>query len=1088
MYSAKPFHSLSPTKFFKQRFSPLAPVFVEPEADELINSSAISFYELFAALGAAEEKPFRLVQFDSIKQTTQESFLSQVNTETMQYSQSFINPEFETDDKVDPKLSPRPFTLGPHLHYPSTESMNPPWYRMMTYRLLESSLYTDYDFVDLPLCIIYVSCSTVSRFTTDSLRNKLNTPQWMKEFITVIPIMHIVLYDGLKHSKPPDEIKKIRSPFDALFFLGINTREPDQPGAIEAVKLRTWFRYDLEMLERPGFCSYLSNTDITNIKKVLITIFDFTTANIDRQINGHNFEIDNGKKLKNKMKKLFDKKDVRVTKYGSVPYRKVIRLKVGSFYLITHRYVEARKTYKDFVKVLHEGTFPQLKLYANSMAALCCIMIPEKLQFFNRNMNRSISSNWVSKNARFTIIFPVLASEFHFDKSESSEAFQILKLAIGRMSSSFPVKEPFRSLFTALLYERAAGITSNQRKSEFYTANAGIFYLKSDQISHALRCCVWLLHVIQPDPWPLIYQKIWLEKASRLCQLHQSMRAITDCKDLLSLKNLDRSLHMEVINQLWEPFNNSSIGKKKEELQLRIESLLEIRSFTLIDKTFAEYWGFEREEFDQIIKKFEDWAARKHYFSIDRSIDSWVEDASEAQAKNVKPKIVPIGSEIVLKLQLYNRYRFNCNLDRAVLRADYEGQQEGEPYNIDTVRRIDIIGNTIKTTPIMFKFVPLLEGKFTVNRFEKNYWGYIDNEIDVGPLSFIAVKQYPRLKMEIRGLPDHAHSWDCVNFNINVINDGETEVPGFTIVFDNSNLIFADCPTEKEHDVSLLTIDKKLAPGESYNQLLHFRANQESIVVLHSFVAINDLRCAFAQHTVAIHRTATVRCIAVEKEDDLNIAIHCTIFSRIDGLTVIGIMNKDCKLLQTIKSTTSNVLRVGDSYSIVAFSNEETDTSNEEWRSKLLKAKNYAVLLKYPNSDIYAQKNLKCNTSRSSNYDFNVEIPSQIYTNLGESSECIVKLQNPQNDDVKIYIQPKTIQLQESIEYNRVGIISSCRWVGVNRILLSKDNNFTAKFKFTPFQYGIYRFEGFYISSSRYFQKKEDVQLSYELIISPKQQ
>jgi hypothetical protein len=75
----------------------------------------------------------------------------------------------------------------------------------MTTRLLASLQFSDFDFTDLPACVVYASATGCPSKRADEVRRYLSWPQWMHEFVLDIPIVKVVVYDGLILSRPPPD-------------------------------------------------------------------------------------------------------------------------------------------------------------------------------------------------------------------------------------------------------------------------------------------------------------------------------------------------------------------------------------------------------------------------------------------------------------------------------------------------------------------------------------------------------------------------------------------------------------------------------------------------------------------------------------------------------------------------------------------------------------------------------------------------------------------------------------------------------------------------------------------------------------------
>ena len=232
MESASPFHNLIPHKYVKLRYSPLVATFVEPDVENLFNQCNISFNDLFAVLGSTQVMPLRIVPHYTIMDESQDTFFGKVFNDCTLFSQSFIMPEYEKDDTTVPQLSPTPDRFPSKFHYPSPEASKPLWYVLMLENLLKSCQFSNLDFTDCPCCIIYATLNSTSLpiKKADEIKKLLQFPAWMKEFITDIPIIRIVFYDGLVQKSPEQHPS---GSFAQVIPIMFRSRQEDAPSDFE---------------------------------------------------------------------------------------------------------------------------------------------------------------------------------------------------------------------------------------------------------------------------------------------------------------------------------------------------------------------------------------------------------------------------------------------------------------------------------------------------------------------------------------------------------------------------------------------------------------------------------------------------------------------------------------------------------------------------------------------------------------------------------------------------------------------------------------------------------------------------------------
>ena len=1071
MRTSQPFHSLNPEKFIPRRYSPLFVTIVDDEVEKCFKLCGLSFTDYFAALGCKLPDPVRFVNHTQVFQEPSEVFFGSVQNEVMLFSQSFIFPEYEENDTTNPQLAPFPGEFVDKLHYPSRESMNPPWFRTMVQMVISSMFYADFDFSDVPVCIVYATMAGRQRRTAPEVRRMLSLPQWMVEYVDQIPVVNIVVWDGLIVSQRPEELSKGPGTFDALFGLSMRSRRMDSPGAIDPVTLRNMFQYDQALLNNKNLCGYLSDADLETARKLITDLHAVVKEKIAALIKEFEGEIENSKQLGTRLKGFFNKKTPeKVTKYQGLPWKKVIYLRLAGLYMVTHQYDTARKYFKLFnssikeVAAGKEGSFAYLRLFAMFMAAMASY-IPQGSSAFQQQILEVMQHIGQANNTRFFLMVPSLALEFHAEAGEIVDACALCRKAIAKIAGKWSGNVLLKKMIIALFYERLAGLSPDPRYSVLQTAKAELCYVEAKQSAHALRCLIWMFRVLPRDTWDLLSQNVWYEKAKILCELKQWSRGLLNCKDLLALPNLDWSLHEKVISLFWTPYNDS--GLPKDQLQVRVNSLLEVKSLTMLDKTSAEFWGFPPGEFSRVITEFDDWCRSEISKSRSVTFDSWYETDETRRTTQVRK--VRVGGHVLLDIELSNRYKFSVHLDRAVLRADYEGSAAADEkkYEINEVHSKNIPGMTNKTTHLQFKFTPLVEGHFSVNTFEKNYWGYVDTEIECGPIQFQAIRDVPALSIEILNFPTHAYDGQCQKFEIMIKNVGDSVASGLAVVFDDPRSMVT---LNKENTVELagLTIVKvpgALDIGESCKVPMVFVARKDGQGTYRFFAASHGIRCAFAKREVDVTMAATFSDKFIAKMDDTACnAYHCTVVSNVDGLEILGLMNTNHRLVKSMMIEPGRKLKKGETFSFMGLSSEETDTELEEWRVGLMDSSKMAIVYLIEGLDLPLQKNLHVN-DRKTTYHVKIDMPHLV--TAGTRAECTLKLLSADPEKV-YYIEPGNfIHLDVTRPAARgMDIQSTCRWFGMTRAALNKENDFTAKFLFKPLQYGIYEIQSVNVSEN----------------------
>jgi tetratricopeptide (TPR) repeat protein len=1082
MQTASPFRALHPKAFIPRRYAPLLVTCVEDQVERLFRLCGLTFTDYFAALASTEPDALRFLPHGAVEQEPQEAFFGKVLNDVVLCSQSFVFPEYEDSDATNPQLSPFPERFPSLLRYPSDESRRPPWFAYAAERLLGSLQFSDFDFCDLPICVVYASLAGCPVRTADGVRQALEWPPWMREFVPDVPIVHVVLYDGLIVSQPPTECAGPRGSFDALYGLCFRTRRLDSPGALDPAAVRALFQYDAQLSGAPNFCGFLSQADIDAARHVLRQVAALARTRVAQLLRQYDQEIENAKLLSSRMKGLFGKKaPEKVSEHLGIPWRKLVHLRIAGIHMATHQYELARRSYKSFVGSFHEGQFAELRIAAQFMMGVAAVPTAG-LGPFKEAVVEVLKTISQARSIRFLLMVPVLACEFHAAIGELPEAASVCSKAISRVNQLWSGNLEMKAVMLALLYERLAGLTQHPQRSALATARAALYYRQANQDPHALRCFIWLLRVLPTKSWVLLYQRVRLEKAIILCALKQWHRALIECKELLALPDLDWSLHERVISQFWSPYNDSLLPK--DQLVVRVNSLLEVRSLTLTDKTAAQYWGFAKEEFATMIKEFDEWLRQQHTMKRDVSIDAWLDD-EESVTRAIKT--VGVGSEVLLTIGLCNRYYFSVHLDRAILRAEFTGEPcDGPTYRIDEVLNKGIPGSSTAVTPMQFKFMPLAAGRFVVNAFAKNYWGYVDTEIACGPLAFNAVTAYPQIRMEIVGFPETAFSGQCARLIVRLTNTGDSPMRGFALAIDHPDAFSCESGNAILCEGIFIVERRELIEVEqSVDVSLILRSGDPGIEHFHFFVSVSGLRCAFAVKKLVITKVAEfgTQCIA-KYNDTSNNAYYCTVQSTVDRLEVIGVINRRNRVLKSMALPRDAVLSVGQQLSFVVLTADETAEEVEPWRSLLLAKGEIALLFRIEGVELPLQQNLVVD-DRAPLYSLSLSIPRRSEVKLGTKLSCTVRLEGTRANDFELYVEPLPFMFCDINSNNRSESYVGCRWTGITRHKISSESDFKAQFVFTAYGGGIFSLCGFKVCQDQSFTNPAQLWLSQNIQIVP---
>ena len=139
----------------------------------------------------------------------------------------------------------------------------------------------------------------------------------------------------------------------------------------------------------------------------------------------------------------------------------------------------------------------------------------------------------------------------------------------------------------------------------------------------------------------------------------------------------------------------------------------------------------------------------------------------------------------------------------------------------------------------------------------------------------------------------------------------------------------------------------------------------------------------------------------------------------------------------------------------------------------------YAILYKVPGFDLYAQQNLMIENQDEQRFTFS--IPNISKEQLG--TRIPVKFKSYEKE--RIYIQPSTIEQMNDEKGRQSTLLSSAKWLGKTRVLLSEENNYEAEFSFIALQPGIYVIPGFIYSKKEDFRDVKNINLRHTIHISP---
>jgi len=1038
METASYFPDYLPQNFIKRRYSPLVAVFVDPEADRMLTPCGFSFVDIVSALGISQNSPIRFAPVDRIKGTGQDVLLQQIMSDVTTYSQSFILPEYEIEEIVDQALSPIPYMLKKYLRYPSPDSTSPPWYRTLVQRVVSSQAFLEFDFFDLPQCLLYVTAAESSFLSPNEIRSALPFPDWMKEFLLSIPVVRVIVYDTLVKSEMPKEINGPRGGFHRLMPFPFRTRRMNQGGGIEIGKLQNLFRYDLSIVNNPNLGQFISEQDILNVNKFISTLQnEVVLPSIDILIKSLVVEAENYNKLTSSIKSWFNKGSVPepVTAVLGIPRKKIVYSFIGGLYLITGQYSESQKAYKSFVSLIEGSNCHYQRLSSMFVSSILNCVIPNNTNLVETGIAAILSEIHLPNSVQFLLYVPLLMIEFHSAMGEITAAQKLCKATLSKISKLWNGSQINKQIVSSVLMERLAGLTIDSRRSALLTSYAMYSYKDCNQLAHALRCAIWLQKTLPRSNWVLLYQTAWFEKAKLFYELTQGYRSLLAYKELLSLPDLDTKLHESVITQLWAPYNDPQLQKYGKTF--RISSLLEIKTTKLIDKSNPEYWNHKVSNFDSLNQCYD----KFHAFEMDRSINktfdiAWMNESNKL-SKSTK---VGKGCKVYISLVLYNRYIFVIHLEHAQLFAECSN---GLTYPIKPVKNIDIPGFPIRQKEIIFEFSPEEAGDYIIKKFEKNYWGCIQTEVEIDPIQFTCIEQYSDVKLSIEGLPDRAPQYQCFFFDAILSNVGNIPSKKNRIVFDNCDSIVYNGDQTSIENGSIITLNETIEPGSKIRLPLIYRATKPEKETL-SFILLSEgIKCGFNSSIVSVDPSAVIETVIKKRCDDSNgELLYCTLAPQTNGVSFVGIIDQNGNKLQNFAP--QSVLSIQTKNSILAFTGTSIGVIEDKWRIKLMSGAPYAILYSI-NQGLYAQKNLK--VIHHDGIHLNVAIPPIIQVLPNEIISFDVLIEG--SDSPPLFIEPFPFERNQP-----------AKWIGKSKVRIVDDK---ATFKLRPLSRGIVTIQGFYL-------------------------
>jgi hypothetical protein len=928
--------------------------------------------------------------------------------------------------------------------------------------LFKSYTFSPYDFTDFPLCILYATMHGKPALERAAFIKSLDKlPPWIAQFAgdeKDVPVFHIPVYDGLSKATPPKEGGK-NGTFSAVYPLAFRSRANDSQEGIDSVVFFLLFEHDDEILRDPKLGSFLTGVDIVRGRQVLNKVYSVAHLFYENRLGVLEKARADATRIRSKLKNfLRKKKSEKTPRVLGLRNKKIDHIRLASMLAQDGRYVEARREYKHFVISLSD-TNPQLSIFGRYMAALCLLGIPEKRSKFSKAMRSVIQSITDRSAVRFAVLVSLLVTEVSSATNSMERAAEFCVLALNRLTELTPAQNLNFSLLKAIIFERLAGLDSNDRRCRLWTILAAQHYESADHFADALRCLIWVERILPMNSWKFLWQSVTLRKAQLLSKLNQEVRSIDGCKQLLALPDLDQDLHDQVLAQFWAALNNVSQTLKSDAA--RISSLLEVCWARLNDRSFPEFWGFHEREFRDILKKFDCTRVVKVIQSYE---EMWLNRKSEHESV----RVMRVGTEVRIAVAVRNRYTFMVLLEFAKLRAEYQGtEKRSEHYTIKPISEIAISARTRKPIVIEFLFTPLSEGTFIVNGFEMTYWSCVETSREMEPLTFVAARNWPALSMFIMGFPERSESGECHSFRVEIRSECSESIDDVLVVYDNNTCVVPLYEHHAEGSISVVALKGGLKPYQTTTIEFFYRADTPGATYLHFFATANGSRSAFAMSKCSVVRTRRIETRITPKRDDTaNCILHCTMYTDFQPGTFSGIMNRSGKLLRTLGLADAR-FTCESGLSIVALTGDLMDESVEPWRVEIMEDCEYALLVGLEGRTFRAQYNLVV-TKPIEVRRFKLEMKSSFV--IGELISCTLIDMAAEGS---CFVRPLPVKVADN-----EGATTLARWIGGSTRLINDRNNHRALFLLAAAS-GLLQITGFLVSQSHTFEQPMEIHIQH---------
>jgi hypothetical protein len=1021
MLTSLPCNCFVPSRFLQVRFGPVFACYVNPAVDTFFSPSGLTFCDFLAAIGSRHDPPIRVINAAAFPLQSADAFLTDLSHDSRSAAQDFQGPDFEAKATAG-EPSPEP-------------PANPLWYQWLVLKAFESLRCQPYDFSDFPIAVIYVGMTGSPVIEKDDMIRRLSFPEWISQYFKVdgeILFARLCVYDATVHTSVPKDAMGKGGSYSQVFGLAGCSRPKAGPREVprDFVDL---FQNDAHLIKNPNLGEFITKADIVNAETLLASIYSWVAKDLEGRFMKLQKQFGDNQKIRAKLKTWMGKKHTGDSNhFMGVREKKINHIRLAAMYASRGQYTDARRLYKHFVSSMSAARIPSLEYTARLMAAFCCLGLPDKWKEFREESMSLVSPRGEAPTLSFSLSLILNIAELAIaeDQHEFASQFFLAGLQAIRATN---LSEERLALLRAILLERLAGITLHRRHSWLYTGVAVTEWERTGLFGQALRGLIWLLGILPRNSWRLLYQSAWLHKVSLLGSLRQAKRALLNCKELISLPDLEVSLHSAVIERFWEPMNNMS---PSEIAAVKMDSLLEVRSVQLIGPSFPEFWGFTEEEFAPLVRQ----AVAKF---TTRRVDYETLWGRKEEVKETGPTMARVGDELRLLIAVRNRYTFPIQIESAYVAVSPESCQE---CHCEKTQKVQVPG--LLHVEFECTFRPLAEGSFVIDSLVTNCWKYLTTAVKIGPLPCMVASQHPRLSISLENFPSRASAYDCHNFIVKITNDSEFPVDGAWLLPDSHQWVVPLTGHEtgnSDRFVSISTIE----PAQSVKIPFvgHFAEPGERS--FRCLAGVGAVRCAFAVASCSVVQTLFVNCAFFTKPaETTRRVLRCTVRPLATGITVCGVIGRSGRLLRTLNAK-AEALGLGQSFSLVAFPEEETDEALPPWRTHFLGKSECGLLFSHDGLDVPSQVNLTSPPSDSTGY-YRFEVPPEVTE--GQLFRC--RFISEANTDLFVEVLPAILVLPGKAQF------AGFDWLGVTRKQCCERTGFRAEFLARAPRPGIFTIQG----------------------------